>query len=37
VAWIQNPQVVKPGSLMPQQNLSGQQLADLSAYLESLQ
>lgn len=37
VAWIENPQVIKPGSLMPEQHLSAQQLSDLRAYLESLQ
>ncbi|WNO52704.1 cytochrome c oxidase subunit II [Stakelama saccharophila] len=34
--WIQNPQATKPGALMPDQHLSGQQLADLRAYLETL-
>jgi len=34
--WIENPQAVKPGVLMPNQALSGQQLADLRAYLERL-
>jgi cytochrome c oxidase subunit 2 len=34
--WIQNPQNLKPGSLMPNQYLSGQQLADALAYLETL-
>jgi cytochrome c oxidase subunit II len=37
VAWIENPQGLKPGSLMPNQFLSAQQLADLREYLESLQ
>lgn len=37
LAWIENPQVIKPGSLMPEQHLSAQQLSDLRAYLESLQ
>jgi cytochrome c oxidase subunit 2 len=34
--WIQDPQGVKPGSLMPAQALSGPQLNDLRAYLETL-
>jgi len=34
--WIEDPQDVKPGALMPDQHLSGQQLADLTAYLETL-
>jgi cytochrome c oxidase subunit 2 len=37
VGWVQNPQSVKPGSLMPDQFLSARQLSDLRAYLESLQ
>ena len=35
-AWIQNPQSAKPGSLMPDQHLSAQQLSDALAYLETL-
>ena len=35
--WIQNPQVLKPGNQMPNQNLSAQQLSDTVAYLETLQ
>ncbi len=35
--WIENPQGFKPGSLMPNQNLSGEQLQDVVAYLETLQ
>lgn len=35
--WIENPQAVKPGSLMPDQFLSAQELADVRAYLETLQ
>lgn len=35
--WIENPQSVKPGALMPNQALSGPQLSDLRAYLETLQ
>jgi cytochrome c oxidase subunit II len=34
--WIQNPQATKPGSLMPNQYLSGDQLGDVLAYLETL-
>lgn len=35
--WIENSQNVKPGNLMPNQNLSGADLSDVVAYLESLQ
>ena len=35
--WIENPQNLKPGNLMPDQELSAQQLADTLAYLETLQ
>lgn len=34
--WIQNPQGVKPGTLMPNQYLTGQQLQDVGTYLETL-
>jgi cytochrome c oxidase subunit 2 len=34
--WIEDPQQVKPGSLMPNQYLSAQQLFDVQAYLELL-
>ncbi|HEY6482201.1 MAG TPA: cytochrome c oxidase subunit II [Steroidobacteraceae bacterium] len=34
--WIQLPQQVKPGALMPNQYLTGQQLSDTLAYLETL-
>jgi len=34
--WIQNPQALKPNSLMPNQYLSGGQLSDVLAYLETL-
>ena len=34
--WIENPQAVKPGSLMPNQALAGDQLEDVRAYLETL-
>ncbi|HEY3784355.1 MAG TPA: cytochrome c oxidase subunit II [Steroidobacteraceae bacterium] len=37
VGWIENAQDIKPGSLMPNQALSGEQLSDVQAYLESLQ
>jgi cytochrome c oxidase subunit 2 len=36
VGWIQNPQNIKPGNLMPNQFLSAQQLSDALVYLESL-
>ncbi len=36
-AWIADPQHVKPGNLMPQVPLRGSQLADVVAYLESLE
>ncbi len=35
--WIEDAQGIKPGCLMPNQNLSAQQLADVVAYLETLQ
>jgi cytochrome c oxidase subunit 2 len=35
--WIQNPQNLKPGSLMPNQFLTAQQLSDALAYLGTLQ
>lgn len=34
--WIQNPDSIKPGSLMPAMNLSAQDLDAVTAYLESL-
>jgi cytochrome c oxidase subunit 2 len=34
--WIQDPQDLKPGSLMPNQYLSAQQLSDVVTYLETL-
>jgi cytochrome c oxidase subunit 2 len=34
--WIYNPQLIKPGSLMPAANLPPQSLAAVVAYLESL-
>jgi cytochrome c oxidase subunit 2 len=35
--FIQNPQYSKPESLMPNQDLSAEQLADVRAYMETLQ
>jgi cytochrome c oxidase subunit 2 len=35
--WIQNPQNLKPGNLMPNQFLTAQQLSDALAYLGTLQ
>jgi cytochrome c oxidase subunit II len=35
--WIEVSQAMKPGSLMPNQQLSGQQISDELAYLETLQ
>jgi cytochrome c oxidase subunit II len=35
-AWVKDPQEIKPGALMPSMNLSGQQLDQVVAYLESL-
>ena len=34
--WIRNPEVIKPGSLMPAMQLSDEQLDALTAYLETL-
>jgi cytochrome c oxidase subunit 2 len=34
--WVANPQALKPGALMPKTWLSGPELADLGAYLETL-
>jgi cytochrome c oxidase subunit 2 len=34
--WIENAQGTKPGNLMPNQNLAGDQLTDVIAYLETL-
>ncbi|RST31242.1 cytochrome c oxidase subunit II [Sphingomonas ginkgonis] len=34
--WIENPQGPKPGARMPAQTLSGPDLTDLTAYLETL-
>jgi cytochrome c oxidase subunit 2 len=36
IGWIENPQLIKPGSLMPNQDLSAQQLSDAVAFLETL-
>jgi cytochrome c oxidase subunit II len=35
--WIEGAEQLKPGTLMPDQNLSGAQLTDTLAYLETLQ
>ncbi len=34
--WIQNPDAIKPGSLMPAMQLSEKDLDALTAYLETL-
>jgi cytochrome c oxidase subunit II len=34
--WIEDAQGIKPGSLMPNQDLTAQQVADVVAYLETL-
>jgi cytochrome c oxidase subunit II len=34
--WIDGPQAIKPGALMPDQKLSGNRLNDVLAYLETL-
>jgi cytochrome c oxidase subunit II len=34
--WIQNPDAIKPGCLMPAMNLTGQQFDELAAYLLTL-
>jgi cytochrome c oxidase subunit 2 len=34
--WIANPQAIKPGTLMPDLNLSEQQVNDVVAYLGTL-
>jgi cytochrome c oxidase subunit 2 len=36
LGWIQDPQGIKPGSRMPNQYLSSQELSDALAYLETL-
>jgi cytochrome c oxidase subunit II len=35
--WIEGAEQLKPGTLMPNQNLTGRQLTDTLAYLETLQ
>jgi cytochrome c oxidase subunit 2 len=35
-AWLRNPQAFKPGALMPNLGLNEDEIADLTAYLESL-
>jgi cytochrome c oxidase subunit 2 len=37
IAWIEDPQGIKPGVQMPNQYLSAQQLSDVRAYLGLLQ
>jgi cytochrome c oxidase subunit 2 len=34
--WLQNPQAVKPGILMPNVKLTPDEINDLTAYLEAL-
>jgi cytochrome c oxidase subunit 2 len=34
--WLSDPQILKPGNLMQQPELSGAELADIRAYLETL-
>jgi cytochrome c oxidase subunit 2 len=34
--WIEAPQALKPGNLMPNQNLPAEQLTDVLAYMETL-
>jgi cytochrome c oxidase subunit 2 len=34
--WIQNPDAIKPGSLMPAMNLTDQEFDQLTAYLLTL-
>lgn len=34
--WVQDPEAVKPGCLMPSMNMTPQQLTELVSYLESL-
>jgi cytochrome c oxidase subunit 2 len=35
--WIANPQAIKPGTRMPAPGLSGREVSDIAAYLETLQ
>ncbi len=35
--WVENAQAIKPGNLMPNQNLDTEQMSDVATYLESLQ
>ena len=35
--WLKSPQHIKPGALMPDFNLTDEQLDQLSAYLSTLQ
>ena len=34
--WISNPQALKPGTTMPVPGLSGREVTDITAYLETL-
>ena len=34
--WIQNPDVIKPGALMPAMNLTDKELDEVTAYLLTL-
>jgi cytochrome c oxidase subunit 2 len=34
--WVENARTIKPGVLMPNQTLSGPELAAVRAYLETL-
>ena len=34
--WIENPEAIKPGSLMPSMGLNEQDLEAVTAYLETL-
>jgi cytochrome c oxidase subunit 2 len=35
-AWVKNPQVIKPGNLMPNMQLNPQELDEVVSYLSSL-
>jgi cytochrome c oxidase subunit 2 len=35
--WIANPQSIKPGTLMPNLYLSGEEITSITAYLQTLQ
>ena len=34
--WIQNPDAIKPGALMPAMNLTDKELDEVTAYLQTL-